>query len=150
MSLLLLFKGGGAVTHDTTGALTGPGSAIVGAAARSRIHATSGTLDAGNAVVSGSAARTAGVVNHVASGALVGPGSAVVGSAARIRIHASSGALDAGSAIVVGSAVHAPLYPDPSDVRAGVQYGPGGIYTGALTIEGGSTIIRLRSFTERH
>lgn len=41
-------------------------------------------------------------------------------------------------------------YPDPSDVRAGVQYGPGGIYTGTLTVDGGSTIIRLRSFTERH
>lgn len=42
------------------------------------------------------------------------------------------------------------LYPDPSDVREGVRYGPGGIYTGTLTGGGGSTIIRLRSFTERH
>lgn len=41
-------------------------------------------------------------------------------------------------------------YPDPADVRAGVRYGPGGIYVGTLTVGGGETIIRLRSFTERH
>lgn len=41
------------------------------------------------------------------------------------------------------------LYPSPSDVRAGVRYGPGGIYVGTLTVGGGETIIRLRSFSER-
>lgn len=41
------------------------------------------------------------------------------------------------------------LYPSPSDVRAGVRYGPGGIYVGTLTVGAGETIIRLRSFTER-
>lgn len=40
-------------------------------------------------------------------------------------------------------------YPDPSQVLAGVQYGPGGIYVGTLTVGAGETIIRLRSFTER-
>ena len=42
------------------------------------------------------------------------------------------------------------LYPSPSDVRAGVRYGPGGIYVGTLTVGGGEAIIRLRSFTERY
>lgn len=41
-------------------------------------------------------------------------------------------------------------YPDPSQVLEGVHYGPGGILVGTLTGGGGSSIIRLRSFTERH
>lgn len=41
------------------------------------------------------------------------------------------------------------LYPAPSEVRAGVRYGPDGIYVGTLTVGGGETIIRLRSFSER-
>lgn len=41
------------------------------------------------------------------------------------------------------------LYPLESDVRAGVHYGPGGMYVGTLTAENGEMIIRLRSFTER-
>lgn len=42
------------------------------------------------------------------------------------------------------------LYPSPADVRAGVRYGPDGIYVGTLTVGAGETIIHLRSFTERH
>lgn len=56
----------------------------------------------------------------------------------------------AGSTFFPVTVLYKSPYPDPSDVRAGVQYGPGGIYTGTLTVDGGSTIIRLRSFTERH
>lgn len=41
-------------------------------------------------------------------------------------------------------------YPDPSQVEFGVKYGPGGTLVGTLTGGGGSSIIRLRSFTERH
>lgn len=41
-------------------------------------------------------------------------------------------------------------YPDPSQVEIGVKYGPGGTLVGTLTGGGGSSIIRLRSFTERH
>jgi hypothetical protein len=41
------------------------------------------------------------------------------------------------------------LYPSPSDVRAGVRYGPGGIYVGTLTVTPGETTIALRSFTGR-
>jgi len=160
----------GAVTHATTGALIGQGSAIAGSAARIGTHATTGILVGQSSAVTGSAARTR---SHATSGVLTAQGSTVAGSAARTRTHATSGVLSAGDAIIVGSARrnvphatsgvltgpgalldgaanHISLYPNPSDVRAGVQYGPGGIYTGTLTPEGGSTIIRLRSFTERH
>lgn len=41
------------------------------------------------------------------------------------------------------------LYPSPSDVRAGVRYGPGGIYVGTLTVTPGEITIALRSFTGR-
>lgn len=41
------------------------------------------------------------------------------------------------------------LYPSPADVRAGVQYGPGGIYVGTLTVTPGELTIALRSFTGR-
>ena len=129
MSLLLLFNGGGggAVTHATTGALTGQGSALSGSASRFRAFSTSGTLVGPGSVIAGSAARVAAAVTHDTTGVLTSPG-----------------------ALLVGAANHISLYPDPSDVREGVQYGPGGIYTGTLTGGGGSTIIRLRSFTERH
>jgi hypothetical protein len=121
---------GGAVTHATTGALTGQGSSIVG-----------------------SASRTAAVVTHDTTGILIGPGSVISGSAARtgaVLTHDTTGVLTGPGALLTGTANHISLYPDPSDVREGVQYGPGGIYTGTLTGGGGSTIIRLRSFTERH
>jgi hypothetical protein len=37
---------------------------------------------------------------------------------------------------VAGSANHSVLYPLPSDVRLGVTYGPGGIYTGTYSPSG--------------
>jgi len=40
-------------------------------------------------------------------------------------------------------------YPDPAYVLAGVVYGPGGMYTGTLTLTAGESIIGLRSFTGR-
>jgi len=40
-------------------------------------------------------------------------------------------------------------YPDPADVRAGVQYGPGGIYVGTLESTAGELNISLRSFGGR-
>lgn len=36
------------------------------------------------------------------------------------------------------------IYPDPADVRAGVVYGPGGIYTGTLTATGTANLIFAR------
>jgi len=70
-----------AVTHATTGALTGPGSAIVGTAAHAAKHTTTGVL--------------------------TGQGSTVVGSASRFRTFATSGVLTGQGSAVVGSADHA-------------------------------------------
>jgi hypothetical protein len=75
---LLLASGGGAVTHDATGALVGSGSAVNGTANRTRAHAT--------------------------TGALIGPGSTVAGSSARFRAFATSGALVGAGSIIVGAA----------------------------------------------
>jgi hypothetical protein len=144
---------GGAVTHATTGALTGQASSIAGTAARTRQHPTTGTLTGPGSSIVGSASRTAAVVTHDTTGILIGPGSVISGSAARtgaVLTHDTTGVLTGPGALLTGTANHISLYPDPSDVREGVQYGPGGIYTGTLTGGGGSTIIRLRSFTERH
>ena len=163
----------GAVTHDTTGVLTGPGSTVTGTAARTRQHLTTGVLTGPGSLLSGAAARfrafdTTGtltgqdsILSGVAArfrafntvGVLTGPGSVITGDAAVIRAavtHATTGVLIGPGALLDGVAKHISLDPDPSDVREGVQYGPGGIYTGTLTPGGGSTIIRLRSFTERH
>lgn len=139
----------GPVTHATTGALTGPGSAVAGSSARFRAFATSGALTGPGSTVAGSAARTRA---HDAAGVLAGPGAIIVGSAARVAgavTHATTGVLTGPGAEVVGVANYIALYPDPSDVRAGVQYGPGGIYIGTLSVEPAELAISLRSFGGR-
>lgn len=159
----------GPVTHATSGALNGPGTTVAGAAARTRAHATSGVLTAQGAVVTGAAVHN---VPHATTGALTGLGSSVTGAAARTRVHATTGVLSGQGSIVVGasaistthfttgelvgpgavvegSAVRISLFPDPSEVAAGVQYGPGGIYVGTLTATPGQITIGLRSFTGR-
>jgi len=158
----------GGVTHATTGALTGPGTTLSGSASRFRAFDTTGSLTGPGSTLSGSASRFR---TFDTTGALAGPGSTVTGSSARFRAFSTSGALNGPGAIIVGSAAYniahnttgvltAPgaeivgtanrisLYPDPSVVLAGVQYGPGGIYVGTLTVSAGQRIIRLRSFTE--
>jgi hypothetical protein len=80
---------------------------------------------------------------------LSGAGAIIVGSAAQTITHVTSGVLVGDGAAVVGTAARISLYPDPSDVRAGVQYGPGGIYTGTLTADPVELKIGLRSFTGR-
>jgi hypothetical protein len=40
-------------------------------------------------------------------------------------------------------------YPDPSQVEFGVQYGPGGLYTGTLVTLPGETSVAIRSFTRK-
>jgi|TARA_R110000868_G_scaffold264766_1_gene523418 hypothetical protein len=50
---------------------------------------------------------------------------------------------------MTGAATLIKLYPDPAFVQAGVVYGPGGMYTGTLTLTAGESIIGLRSFTGR-
>jgi hypothetical protein len=75
---LLLASGGGAVTHDATGALVGSGSAVNGTANRTRAHATTGALTGPGSTVAGSSARFRAFAT---SGVLVGPGSIIVGTA---------------------------------------------------------------------
>jgi hypothetical protein len=103
--------------------LAGPGAIIVGSARLNVPHATSGALAGAGAIIVGSAVKT---TNHATSGVLVGDGAVVTGEAARVS-----------------------LYPDPSDVRAGVQYGPGGIYVGTLDGVASELNIILRPFGGR-
>jgi len=130
----------------TSGTLTGQGSTVVGSARLNRPHATTGALTGPGSTMVGSAARTRA---HDASGVLAGPGAIIVGSAAQTITHVTSGVLVGDGATVVGTAARISLYPAPSDVRAGVQYGPGGIYTGTLTADPVELKIGLRSFTGR-
>ena len=139
----------GPLTHATDGALAGPGAATAGAAARFRAFASSGDLAGQIGSVVGAAARSTGTVSHDNTGALVGPVAAVVGSAARLHLFDSTGNLIGPGALLSGVSARASLYPDPSVVLAGVQYGPGGIYVGTLTGGLSETRISLRSFTGR-
>jgi hypothetical protein len=68
--------------HATTGALTGPGAAIDGAADRTRAHATDGVLAGQGSTLNGTAARVGEAVEHATSGALVGQGGYLEGTAA--------------------------------------------------------------------
>lgn len=163
----------GPVTHATSGALTGQGSTIVGSSTRFRAHSSSGVLAGQGSTIVGSANRQAAAVTHAtsgvlagqgaivvgaarrdkfitSSGSLIGQGSIIVGAADRERQHGSSGTLVGQGSVIDGLASRLSLYPDPSTVAAGVQYGPGGIYIGTLTVGGGETIIALRSFTGRN
>jgi hypothetical protein len=123
-----------AVSHDATGTLVGQGSVLSGAAARTRQHDASGALVGQGSTVTGSARHN---VPHAATGALVGQGATLSGSAARTRVHAATGALIGSGSTVTGSAYRAtpgvPVWPLPSQVLAGVVYGPTGIeYVGTL------------------
>jgi hypothetical protein len=134
------------VTHTSTGVLVGPGAVVAGTAARIHLFDSSGILFGPGSTIAGLAARFRAFDS---SGTLVGQSATITGSATRTTFHATSGTLAGAGAIVVGSAAHISLYPDPSVVLAGIQYGPGGIYIGTLTVGGGETIIGLRSFTGR-
>jgi len=61
--------------------LSGQGALINGAATNFTPHDTSGALSGDGSAVAGSAARSSGAVSHDTSGALVGQGSVVDGSA---------------------------------------------------------------------
>ena len=76
-------------------------------------------------------------------------GAEIFGQAEKTHYFDATGDLQGQEALVSGSTNHISLYPYPADVRAGVQYGPNGMYVGTLTIGVGETIIRLRSITER-
>jgi hypothetical protein len=103
-------------------------------------------LAGSEAIIVGSARLN---IPHATSGALAGAEAIVVGSAVKTTNHATSGVLVADGAVVAGTANYISLYPDPSNVRAGVQYGPGGIYVGTLESTAGELNISLRPFGGR-
>lgn len=136
----------GGTTHATSGALTGPGSSIVGTAAHIAVHATSGALTGPGATVAGTAARTRA---HATTGAITGAGAAIVGSAAHIAIHATSGALAGAGAVITGSAARSAV---SEHATSGALVGPGSsiagsaartavhVTSGALTGPGASVV----------
>jgi hypothetical protein len=117
--------GGGASTHDTTGALAGAGSAIAGSAAHIVIHGTSGALTGQGSSVVGSAARTRA---HPTSGALTGPGSVVDGAAVHNTVHPTSGALVGPGSEIDGAADH--VVPGGTHDTTGALTGQGAVIAG--------------------
>lgn len=150
---LLLGQGtAGPVTHDTSGALTGPDSSVAGSAARvgaSVSHATSGTLagqlgsvvgaasnftpHATSGVLAGPGASLAGASTNfrafATSGALTGQGSAVTGAALYSRKHTTDGVLSGSNAIIVGSADVQP-FAAPVHDTSGALEGSGAVIVG--------------------
>ena len=95
---------GGAVTHATTGALTGQGSTVAGTAAHIAKHATSGALSGQGSTVAGTAAH---IAKHATSGALAGAGAVIAGTAARVAspvTHTTIGVLTGQGSSLQGSA----------------------------------------------
>jgi hypothetical protein len=130
----------------STGALVGPGSAVAGDSNRFRAFNTTGDLFGAGSVISGDARRYR---VFDATGEIPGVFAQIVGTANVSITHDTSGALTGPGSEMSGVSVLINLYPNPSDVREGVQYGPGGMYVGTLTVVDGQTIIRIRSITER-
>jgi hypothetical protein len=97
-----------ATVRPSSGALAGQGSTVAGSAARTRAHATSGALAGPGSTVAGSAARSgAAPISHATSGALTGQGASLSGNAARFRTFLTQGALSGAGAILDGSAARA-------------------------------------------
>jgi hypothetical protein len=95
-----------AVTHTTTGALTGPGATVAGTATRTDLMRFADGQAIGGNVAIGMLLQASSHTTHATSGALTGPGSTVAGTAARFRAFATSGALTGQGAILVGTAQH--------------------------------------------
>lgn len=134
---------------DTAGALPGQEASINGVSLRYRAFDSTGDLQGSGATVTGDADHEGLFTEHIAAGDIYGPGPVIFGQAEKTHYFDASGDIVGPGAQVAGQAEIALLYPDPADVRAGVHYGPGGMYVGTLTVGAGETIIRLRSFTER-
>lgn len=122
----------GPVTHDTSGTLTGPGSAVVGAASNFTVHATSGVLAGQTATITGAADREAAAIPHTTTGALTGAGSTVTGTANRFRAHATSGVLPGSTATIAGDADHEALIVP--HVASGVLTGSGSSLSGSAFV----------------
>lgn len=130
--------------HPTTGALTGPGSTIVGAAARTREHATTGALTGPGSTIVGVAVYNA---KHATSGVLTGQDPTIVGSATRFHAFATSGVLTGQGSTIVGSAVYnakhstsGTLTGDPASVAGAATRFRAFATTGVL-IGPGSTVV---------
>lgn len=99
--LVTVVSAGGAVSHDTTGALVGQGSTVTGTATHIAVHGTTGALIGQGSTITGTAARTR---EHSSNGALVGQGSTVTGAAQHNTPHPTSGALVGQGSTITGSA----------------------------------------------
>lgn len=119
--------------HGTSGALTGQLGSVVGSAARKRAMASSGALTGQIGSISGAAARAAAPVTHAASGSLAGQMGSVSGSTTRYRAHPASGSLSGQLGGVTGSAARKR------------EFGSSGSLTGAGATVAGSTA-RFRGF----
>ena len=89
--------------HSTSGALTGPGSTIVGSSAHVAKHTTSGVLTGQGSTIVGSSAH---IAKHTTTGVLAGLVATIAGVARRFRSHATTGVLTGQSSTIVGSAAH--------------------------------------------
>jgi hypothetical protein len=123
-----IFDASSSVSHASSGALVGPGSSIVGSAARIRAHASSGELTGPGSSIAGSTNRTRA---HAASGVLAGPGSELSGSASRTRAHGSSGDIVGPGAVLDGSAARARQHGSSGDL-----IGPGSAIAGSADHQG--------------
>lgn len=141
--------------HIATGDLVGSGAIIFGQAEKTRFFTSTGALIGAGAIVSGAAAIGAGVYpapTDVLEGITYGPGGVYVGTLQVVTSDLRVGARHThrisgpSSANITRSTTE---YPDPSTVLAGIQYGPGGVYSGTLTAYPVEMIIGLRSFTGR-
>jgi hypothetical protein len=126
---LLLASGGGAVTHDATGALVGSGSAVNGTANRTRAHATTGALTGPGSALAGSARLNR---PHATTGTLTGPGSTVAGSSARFRAFVTSGTLTGSGSAIVGAAAR--VSAAVTHATSGALVGPGSIIVGTAEL----------------
>ena len=113
----------GGTAHATTGALTGPGSGVAGAAARTRNHPATGILAGPGSTIAGAAIHQ---LLHTTTGALTGPGSAVAGAAARTRNHPTTGVLAGAGSTVSGTAARFALH-----TTTGALTGPGSTAAGS-------------------
>jgi hypothetical protein len=157
-----VFSFGATTTHDSSGSLTGQGSALSGSANRfhefsaagalvgqgsalsgSAVHniphASSGDLVGQGSSVSGSADRQPpGTVSHDATGSLTGQGSTIAGSAARVHVFSASGNLVGQGSTIEGSAARTGAAV--SHDATGDLVGPGSSISGTATNSGTSTL----------
>jgi len=123
-----LLASSGAVTHATSGVLTGQLGTVAGSATRFHAFSASGVLTGQIGSIVGSAARSSSSVTHDGTGALVGSIGSIAGSSTRFRAMATSGALTGQGSTIVGSAVYNAVHP-----TSGNLIGSGAVVTSNAT-----------------